>query len=162
MGRTHRPDTNRRTGHEPHDRDASLRVAAPAAELPDPVGSETILLPDDNPPPREVTHRHLVAPGYQVRPAASGAAALAMLKSGESFDLVITAVAMPDGLSGDDLAGAARPMQPALMLLFAIVHARDLSVEGEAAAGAAQAVSAPGSCHGCAVGVGRRLGLGCG
>jgi two-component system CheB/CheR fusion protein len=110
--------------------EAAPGAAAPDAELPHPGGSETILLVDDNPTLRDVTQRHLVAMGYHVRTATSGAVALATLHAGETFDLLFTDVVMPDGLSGYDLAEAARRLQPGLKLLFTTGYARDLSMEG--------------------------------
>jgi two-component system CheB/CheR fusion protein len=104
---------------------------APDAELPDPGGTETILLVDDNPTLRAVTQRHLAVLGYHVSTSSSGPAALDMLQSGETFDLLFTDVVMAGGLSGYDLAEAARHLQPRLKLLFTTGYARDLSMDGD-------------------------------
>jgi two-component system CheB/CheR fusion protein len=111
--------------------DAAAGKAAAEADTPDPGGSETILLVDDNPTLRDVTQRHLVALGYRVSTAASGPAALAILQSGETFDLLLTDVVMPEGLSGYDLAEAAQHVQPGLKLLFTTGYARELSMDGD-------------------------------
>jgi two-component system CheB/CheR fusion protein len=113
--------------------EAAPGAAAPVAALPDPGGSETILLVDDNPTLRAVTQRHLAALGYRVRTATSGVVALAMLQAGERFDLVLTDLVMPDGMSGYGLAEAARALLPGLKLLFTTGYAGDLPIEGDAA-----------------------------
>ena len=50
-----------------------------------------------------------------------------MLGSGEKFDLLFTDVVMPDGMSGYDLAAAARLRQPRLKVLFTTGYAAELS-----------------------------------
>jgi CheY-like chemotaxis protein len=96
--------------------------------LPDPAdtgprGDETILLVDDNLTLREVTRRHLSALGYTVALAASGPAALALLRSGGRFDLLFTDIVMPEGMTGYALAEAARQLQPDLRVLFTTGYA---------------------------------------
>jgi CheY-like chemotaxis protein len=93
----------------------------------DPMGNEAILLVDDNPTLLDVTRRHLVALGYKVVSAPNGPAALAMLASGMKFDLLFTDVVMPDGMSGYDLAKAARLRQPELKVLFTTGYAGEMT-----------------------------------
>ena len=81
---------------------------------PAPGGDEAILLVDDNPALRDAGRRHLNALGYKVRAAASGPAALAVLRSGETFDLLFTDLVMPEGMTGYELAEAAGQLQPGL------------------------------------------------
>ena len=64
--------------------------------------------------------------------AGSGPAALAILGSGATFDLLFTDVAMP-GMSGYDLAEAAQRLQPRLKLLFTTGYARDRPMDADAA-----------------------------
>ncbi len=113
--------------------DAATAQAAREAVGPEPGGDEAILLVDDNAILRDVTQRRLQALGYKVSTAGSGPAALAMLGSGAAFDLLFTDVAMP-GMSGYDLAEAARQMQPTLKLLFTTGYARERPAEPGAAA----------------------------
>ncbi|HET6234957.1 MAG TPA: response regulator [Acetobacteraceae bacterium] len=109
---------------------APAQVAAEAGAAPlDPGGNETILLADDNPTLRDVTRRHLIALGYHVSVAANGPAALGVLRSDEMFDLLFTDMVMPGGMSGYDLAEAARRLRPGLKLLFTTGYASDLSGE---------------------------------
>ena len=54
-----------------------------------------------------------------------------MLESGETFDLLFTDVLMPDGMSGYDLAAAAKLRQPSLKVLFTTGHTGELSPDDE-------------------------------
>ena len=71
-------------------------------------GNEAILLVDDNLRLLGVTQRRLIALGYRVSVAGSGLEALSILQSSAAFDLLFTDVVMPEGMSGYDLADAAR------------------------------------------------------
>jgi CheY-like chemotaxis protein len=91
------------------------------AEQPDrtmPLGHESILLVDDKPEMRAVARRHLVSLGYQVREADCGSVALEMLRERGNFDLLFTDVVMPEGMSGHQLATAAKQLRPGLKVLF--------------------------------------------
>jgi PAS domain S-box-containing protein len=77
-----------------------------------------ILLVEDNPMVREFACGQLRALGHEVREAANGREALALLEGGEHFDLLFTDVVMPGGMSGSDLAEAARGLRPGLPVLF--------------------------------------------
>ncbi|HUB14079.1 MAG TPA: PAS domain S-box protein [Acetobacteraceae bacterium] len=85
---------------------------------PLPRGKESILVVDDNDAMRTTAARNLAALGYHVRIAADGPSALAILRSGARFDLLFTDMVMPNGLSGLQLAEAARLLQPGLRVLF--------------------------------------------
>jgi CheY-like chemotaxis protein len=87
-------------------------VAAPAArqDAPDaPRGSEPVLLVDDNRTLLRIAQRYLVGLGYDVTPAASGPAALAVLQSGQACDLLFTDIVMPDGMNGYDRCAQGHP-----------------------------------------------------
>ena len=73
---------------------------------------------DDNAEMRTVARRHLVSLGYRVSEAGSGPAALEILQAGNSFDLLFTDVVMPDGMTGYQLAAAARQIRPGLKVVF--------------------------------------------
>ncbi len=102
------------------------RAAAPADEAgeakPAPRGavrgSERILLVEDDDLVREHVRGQLEELGYRVADVASGREAIAVLTRSDPFDLLLTDVAMPGGMSGADLAGAARRLRPGLPVLF--------------------------------------------
>jgi PAS domain S-box-containing protein len=82
-------------------------------------GAETILLVEDDEPVRSLTRRLLENFGYRVREAASGREALAKW-NGQSaeFDLLLSDIVMPQGVSGLDLAARFRTQRPALKVVF--------------------------------------------
>lgn len=90
---------------------------------------ERILLVEDD----DLVRDHLVAQlrtlGYEVMAAANGPEGLAWLRQAGPLDLLFTDVIMPGGMSGRELADAARLLRPDLPVLFtsgytehAIVH----------------------------------------
>ena len=89
-----------------------------------PQGNESILLVDDNAEMRTVARRHLVSLGYRVSEAGSGQAALEILQAGDIFDLLFTDVVMPDGMTGHQLAAAARHLRPGMKVLFTTGYSR--------------------------------------
>jgi signal transduction histidine kinase/ActR/RegA family two-component response regulator len=110
----------------PRARDRSMRtVDAPSTLVLDPAGTETILLVEDNEGLLAVTCRNLTARGYKVIAATSGRMALATLESGEAVDLLFTDMVMPGGMSGPDLARAARRLNPRLKVLFTTGYAAE-------------------------------------
>lgn len=100
----------------------SMGDAAADTDMPTarslPTGDETILVVDDSPEMRQVAERHLRSLGYIVRSAPNGPAALTQLQSGAPVDLLFTDIAMPEGLTGFELADAARLIRPGLKVLF--------------------------------------------
>ncbi|HEY2617907.1 MAG TPA: PAS domain S-box protein [Acetobacteraceae bacterium] len=101
----------RAQGAESCEADEALDVILPQ-------GSESVLLVDDNTEMRTVARRHLVSLGYRVSEAGSGPAALEALLAGNSFDLLLTDVVMPGGMTGYQLADAARQLRPGLKVAF--------------------------------------------
>jgi CheY-like chemotaxis protein len=97
----------------------------PAAFAPDPRGSETLLVVDDNQSLLDVTRRHLAALGYKVLTAPDGPSALAVLRAGESVDLLFTDIVMPKGMSGPVLAEATRDLRPDTKVLFTTGYTAD-------------------------------------
>ncbi|WP_428248933.1 response regulator [Ferrovibrio sp.] len=77
--------------------DAVVTDAAPS-------GGYRILLVDDDDDVRSVLGWMLTALGHAVTEVNSGAAAMERLQAGDRFDLMITDIQMPGGLSGVDLA----------------------------------------------------------
>ncbi|WP_294238475.1 PAS domain-containing protein [uncultured Sphingomonas sp.] len=79
---------------------------------------ETVLVVDD-----EATVRLLIADvlrdmGYRVVEAADSAAGLALLRSDQRIDLLVTDVGLPGGMNGRQLAEAARELRPGLNVMF--------------------------------------------
>jgi PAS domain S-box-containing protein len=89
-----------------------------------PQGNESILLVDDNAEMRTVARRHLVSLGYRVSEAGGGQAALEILLAGNIFDLLLTDLVMPDGMTGHQLAAAARHLRPGMKVLFTTGYSR--------------------------------------
>jgi PAS domain S-box-containing protein len=89
-----------------------------AREEVDGHGSETILLVEDNPHVRRTAVRQLSDLGYSVIEAEQAESALEKIRSGESFDLLLTDVVMPGGMSGYELAAAADGLRPGIKVLF--------------------------------------------
>jgi nitrogen-specific signal transduction histidine kinase len=92
-------------------------------------GAETVLVVEDDEPVRQLACHELRALGYHVLDASCGADALRIVESDEPVDLLFTDVVMPGGMSGRQLADAARQLRPGLRVLYtsgytenAIVH----------------------------------------
>jgi PAS domain S-box-containing protein len=108
---------------------AVAAVAAPATMEAVARGQETILMVEDDNLVRRFVHQQLVGLGYNVLVASSGPEALPIISSDVPIDLLFTDVVMPGGMSGRQLADAARAARPGLRVLFttgftenAIVH----------------------------------------
>lgn len=100
-------------------------VATPAM----PRGNETILVVEDDALVRRYVTAQLESLGYATIAAADGAAALALVDRGITFDLLFTDVIMPGGMNGRQLADAVRQRRPDVNVLYtsgytenAIVH----------------------------------------
>jgi len=92
-------------------------------------GNERVLLVEDDDMVREHLRSALRALGYEVVAVENGPRAIERLRSEDVFDLLLTDVVMPGGLSGREVAEAARQLRPQLAVLFtsgyaesAIVH----------------------------------------
>ncbi|MBX3707159.1 MAG: response regulator [Pseudomonadales bacterium] len=110
----------RTTGESPYE---------PVARRPDAVGTEHILVVEDDDLVREHVLRQLAALGYRVTGASRGATALELLEAATDVDLLFTDVVMPGGMNGRQLAEAAKRIRPGIRVLFtsgytenAIVH----------------------------------------
>ena len=98
-------------------------IAGPAAESPVPAGvaqsgSECILLVEDDAALCDVTREYLQSRGYHVLTAGSGPAAFEVCKTHRGrIDLLVIDIVMP-GLSGTELAKAARDLRPGLRVIY--------------------------------------------
>jgi cyclic di-GMP phosphodiesterase len=108
-------DVKGKTGAEPHASSPSKTARPPR-----------ILVVDDEEAVRNIIVVMLAAPKFVCREAASGQEALALLKSGEQFDLMLTDLMMPD-MDGAELMGRTKKNDPDLpVVIVSAVH--DVSV----------------------------------
>ena len=81
-------------------------------------GAETILLVEDDPAVRSLTHRILTTQGYEVLESASGSEALSVAKANKGrIDLLITDIVMP-GMDGRELADQLAEIDPETRVLY--------------------------------------------
>ncbi|MEN3366302.1 MAG: hypothetical protein V7606_3576 [Burkholderiales bacterium] len=123
-GTTVRIHMPRHTGTEDirdaeHDRSAAPRAAT----------TSTVLLVDDEAPIRLLGTEMLGELGYSVLTAEDGPAALRILQSSQRIDLLISDVGLPNGMSGRQLADAARALRPDLKVLFITGYVQVASLE---------------------------------
>ncbi|MBI4410486.1 MAG: PAS domain S-box protein [Gemmatimonadetes bacterium] len=110
-----------RVDHAPASEPADATAAPVAAPPP---GRGTVLLVEDEDAVRNLIRKILQRYGYSVIEAASGAAALRALQTGERIDLLITDVVMPE-MSGRELVNRLAPLRPALRILYISGYAED-------------------------------------
>jgi two-component system, cell cycle sensor histidine kinase and response regulator CckA len=97
---------------------SAVAVAGPP-QLKAQVGKERILLVEDEPALKAMAERILAGRGYLVRSANSGLDALKVWdEQNGAFDLLLTDMVMPDGMSGRDLARKLLARKPGLRALF--------------------------------------------
>ncbi|WP_027520294.1 ATP-binding protein [Bradyrhizobium sp. WSM1417] len=92
--------------------------APPAEGIVTREGNETILVVEDDDMVRTYVESELKALGYRVITAASGPAALELLRQSADIDLLFTDVVMPGGMFGPELARQAIQLRPGLKVLF--------------------------------------------
>jgi CheY-like chemotaxis protein len=117
------------------------RAAAVAGDLPSgsrragsaPRGSETIFVVEDNPNVRSIVLRQLTDLGYVTIEAADGASAVEMARQGAEFDMLLTDVVMPGGMTGYDVAERLAALRPDLKVLFTSGYTQLAAGNGRAA-----------------------------
>jgi signal transduction histidine kinase/CheY-like chemotaxis protein len=87
----------------------------------------TVLVIEDEAVVRELIIEGLREAGYRTLEAADGPAGLALLKSDERIDLLVTDIGLP-GLTGQEVALAAREHRPDLKVLFVTGYAQNAAV----------------------------------
>jgi PAS domain S-box-containing protein len=100
--------------------EASATISLPRPDAPDlPLGTETILLVEDDPALREMAATLLTRLGYIVLTAGNGVEALNLRheRSSGQIDLLFTDVVMPH-MSGKELADRVRALYPQTKILF--------------------------------------------
>lgn len=105
-------------------------VSEPEPEAPfnHVAGGETLLVVDDEPSVRALVAEVLTDQGYRVLEADTGAAALQILQSRQTIDLLVSDVGLPGGMNGRQLADAARTLRPTLKVLFVTGYAENAAL----------------------------------
>ena len=108
------------------ERDGSRSDRAGADPAPPHPGrGESILVVEDDPFVRSIALRRLKRLGYRVVAADSGPDAIRLLDNGLKPQLLFTDIVMPGGMSGWEVAEAARTYVPDLRILFTSGYPRD-------------------------------------
>ncbi|MBV8170036.1 MAG: PAS domain S-box protein, partial [Alphaproteobacteria bacterium] len=89
-----------------------------------------VLVVEDDPFVRDTVLALLEPRGYRVTTAENAAEALALLRADPRINVLFTDLVMPGGLSGLELARAARAMQPALQILITSGYAEQAAQRG--------------------------------
>jgi signal transduction histidine kinase/ActR/RegA family two-component response regulator len=108
----------------------SVTAAGPSAQPEVRGGTESILVVEDEDQVRELVQRLLEMHGYRVTVVRNGVEALALLAQGdvaEGFDLLLTDIIMPGGVSGRDLAQRLRQDRPHTRVVFMSGYTGELS-----------------------------------
>jgi CheY-like chemotaxis protein len=91
---------------------------APVTHGPMPYGTETILVVEDDPLVHDFVLAQLHSLGYATIAVTTGAAALAVVRSGRAFDLLFTDIIMPGGMTGKELADQVLRLRPETRVLY--------------------------------------------
>ena len=93
------------------------------------IGTECILVVEDDDALRAHTSEVLADLGYQVLEAAKPAVALGILAEAARIDLLFTDIVMPGGMNGRELADVALQRKPDLKVLFTSGYSRQAILE---------------------------------
>ncbi|WP_226635307.1 PAS domain-containing protein [Brevundimonas poindexterae] len=104
--------------------DETSQPVAAATGAEDPVERRSVLLVEDDPEVQAIAVAILETLGLKVTTAADGASALKRLRTG-TFDLLLTDIVMPGGMSGLDLAQRAADLYPEMRIVLATGYAGD-------------------------------------
>jgi two-component system NtrC family sensor kinase len=106
---------------------ASVAAPGEAGAEDRPEGDGRLLVVDDEPQVRAAVTAMLEGAGYSVVSVGSAAEALERLQSDAGFDVVLTDVVMPDGLSGLELAQHVRTLSPDLPVVLMTGYSETLA-----------------------------------
>ena len=101
------------------------RLPAPASVTPVSGAGISVLVVEDEPAVRGMAVEMLTDAGFSVLSAPDGPTALQLLREGVPADLIFSDVVMPGGMSGVDLARAARKLRPGVGVLLASGYAAE-------------------------------------
>jgi signal transduction histidine kinase/CheY-like chemotaxis protein len=90
------------------------------------MGTETILVVEDDPDVRQLATDLLDGLGYSVLTAADGPEALSILRRGDRIDLLFSDIVVPKGMRGDELARHATALRTDLKVLLTSGYAAEL------------------------------------
>jgi len=102
----------------PRSKDGAKSVKKTSVTPDIPLGTEHILVVEDDDGVREIPVSMLKSRGYQVTEARDGLEAIGLLKQGPSFDLLFTDVVLPGGINGVDIAEEALRFHPEIKILY--------------------------------------------
>ena len=91
---------------------------AGGAPLPFTARTQTVLVVEDDDDARATLAAMVTELGYRVLEAENGASALPILEQERPVNILLSDVIMPGGMSGVDLARAARKRRPDIRVLF--------------------------------------------
>jgi signal transduction histidine kinase len=119
-----------------------VAVARPISPGPA-IGSECILVVEDDDALRAHTTEVLADLGYRVLEAPQPAVALRMLADPRHIDLLFTDIVMPGGMDGRELADEALRRRPGLKVLFTSGYSRNAILDPRQADPSVQLISKP-------------------
>jgi PAS domain S-box-containing protein len=93
-------------------------------------GAESLLLVEDEENVRVLVRQLLEHHGYRVEVARTGSEALELVRANPGFDLVLTDMIMPGGVSGRDLAERLRADRPDLKIIWMSGHDGEIAGRG--------------------------------
>ncbi len=114
----------------PRDEGEPQRRVAASGTPPVILGNETILLVEDNDQVRHFASSQLTALGYNVLQARNATEAMHIVEQPGDLHLLFTDIAMPGGMTGRQLADAARLRRPDLKVLFTSGYSEDAALHG--------------------------------
>jgi len=95
------------------------------------IGSETILVVEDDADVSEIVRSVLSNAGYRILSASNGPEAILMLQADQHIDFLFTDLVMPGGMNGVELARQAQQLRPGLKILLASGYAAGAGVAEE-------------------------------
>ena len=113
---------------------ATLPVGRPEREAAEPAGrGEKVLIVEDEAAVRSWVASTIAGLGYTPLEVADGRAALKILEADNGVAVLFTDVMLPGGMTGLELADAARRLRPELRVLFTSGYSEDLNTRSAAA-----------------------------
>ena len=110
-----------------HDGQSEKEVKNDAMEQA--LGSERILIVEDDPDVRKIPAAILRDQGYEVVEATNGEDATQRLQDGPPFDLLFTDIVLPGGMDGVEIAEQAQKLQTTIKVLYATGYAENANVQ---------------------------------
>ena len=118
----------------PQAASATLTVGRPERAAAEPAGrGEKVLIVEDEAAVRSWVASTIAGLGYTPLEVADGRAALKILEADKGVAVLFTDVMLPGGMTGLELADAARRLRPELRVLFTSGYSEDLNARSAAA-----------------------------